>query len=74
MPGAPLSLPEREEISVALIEDRAVAWAEIARRIDRHPTTVAREVTNHGGRHGYRAGLAHVQAARPRPAPDPAAG
>lgn len=23
MPGAPLSLPEREEINVALIEDRA---------------------------------------------------
>jgi len=42
MPGAPLSLPEREEISVALIEDPAVAWAVIARRVGRHPTTIAR--------------------------------
>ena len=32
MPGAPLSLPEREEISLALIEDRSVPWAEIGRR------------------------------------------
>jgi transposase, IS30 family len=58
MPGAPLSLPEREEISVALIEDRAVPWAVIAQRVDRHPTTIAREVTAHGGRHSYRPAVA----------------
>ncbi len=50
MPGAPLSLHEREEISVALIEDRAVPWAELGRRVGRHPTTVLREVTANGGR------------------------
>ena len=54
MPGAPLSLPEREEISLALIEDRSTSWAEIARRVHRHPTTVAREVAANGGRIRYR--------------------
>ena len=54
MPGAPLSLPEREEIFLALTEDREISWASIAQRIDRHPTTVAREVKGHGGRAKYR--------------------
>lgn len=54
MPGAPLSLPEREEISVALIEDREMPWAVIAARVGRHPTTIAREVTAAGGRVRYR--------------------
>lgn len=62
MPGLPLSLPEREEISVALIEDRAMAWAVIARRVRRHPSTIAREVTAHGGREGYRPAVAHAAA------------
>lgn len=53
MPGALLSLPEREEIARALIEDPAVSWAEIGRRVGRHPTTIAREVTGRGGRGGY---------------------
>lgn len=69
MPGAPLSLPEREEINVALIEDRAMPWAEIGRRIDRDPTTVSREVARHGGRHGYRAAIADGQAAKNRGRP-----
>lgn len=69
MPGAPLSLPEREEIAVALIEDREASWASIARRIDRHPTTIAREVKNHGGRAKYRPVTAERDAlhARRRP-------
>lgn len=37
MPGAPLSLLEREEIGLALIEDRLTPWAVIARRLSRHP-------------------------------------
>jgi len=53
MPGAPLSLLERDEIAVALIENPWVAWAVIARRIGRHRTTIAREVQGHGGRSGY---------------------
>ena len=55
MPGAPLSLPEREEISVALIEDRSVSQAVIARRIGRHRTTVTRGGGQGGrGRYGWR--------------------
>jgi len=41
MPGAPLSLLEREEISLALTEDHLSPWAVIGRRVGRHPTTVA---------------------------------
>ena len=69
MPGAPLSLPEREEISVALIENREMPWAVIAGRVHRHPTTVSREVLNNGGRRGYRPALAdrHAQRCRQRP-------
>ena len=54
MPGAPLSLPEREEISLALIEDPEASWASIGRRVSRHPATIAREVERHGGRVKYR--------------------
>ena len=50
MPGLPLSLYEREEIAVALIEDLGVAWAVIGRRVGRHPTTIASEVAAGGGR------------------------
>lgn len=69
MPGAPLSLPERDEIAAALINDRDISWAEIGRRIDRHPTTIAREVATGGGRNRYLAGSAHLRAetARCRP-------
>lgn len=66
MPGTPLSLPEREEIAVALIEDRTTPWALIARRIGRHPTTVMREVTANGDRGHYRPALAERRAAKER--------
>ena len=66
MPGAPLSLPEREEIGVALIEDRSMPWAVIASRTGRHPTTVMREVTANGGRDHYRPSLAERRAERER--------
>lgn len=66
MPGAPLSLPEREEIGVALIEDRDVPWAVIARRVGRHPTTISREVEVNGGRDGYRSAVADRRAVRCR--------
>jgi IS30 family transposase len=58
MPGAPLSLPEREEISVVLITDPTIAWAALARLVDRHPTTVMREVRRNGGRDRYRPAVA----------------
>lgn len=70
MPGLPLSLYEREEIGVMLIRERDVGWAVIARRVGRHATTIAREVTGRGGRDGYRPALAQQAAqtalARPR--------
>jgi IS30 family transposase len=62
MPGAPLSLPEREEISLALIEDRSVPWAEIGRRTGRHPTTISREVLASDGRQHYRPAVADKRA------------
>lgn len=64
MPGAPLSLSEREEISVALIGDPALPWAEIARRLDRHPTTISREVEGNGGRICYRPAVAERRSER----------
>ncbi len=71
MPGAPLSLLEHEEISLAVTEDRDTPWATIARRVHRFPTTVMREVVRNAGRRGYRPGLAErrseSQRCRPRP-------
>jgi len=58
MPGEPLTLLEREEIAVALIEDRGVSWAEIGQRIGRHPTTIGREVAGRGGRSQCRPAIA----------------
>ncbi len=62
MPGSPLSLPEREEIAVALIENRSMSWAEVGRRVGRHPATVAREVEVNGGRDRYRPAVADRRA------------
>ena len=67
----PLSLPERDEIAVALIEDRDLSWAEIGRRVDRHRTTIAREVAAGGGRDRYRPATAHRRAERDRCRPRP---
>ncbi|HTO01752.1 MAG TPA: hypothetical protein VL068_13865 [Microthrixaceae bacterium] len=62
-------MSERDEISVALIENPRVSWVEIARRIERHPTTVARGVTGHGGRAKHRPASAdrEAQKAKRRP-------
>lgn len=72
MPGAPLTLFEREEIGLALLDDCTVAWAVIARRIHRHPTTVSREIEANGGRSAYRPAVAEQRSERclrrPRPA------
>jgi IS30 family transposase len=69
MPGVPLSLRERDEISRMLIENPKVPWARIGREIERPATTVMREVTLRGGRAGYRPGSADrdAKAARRRP-------
>jgi len=67
-----VSLLEREEIAVTLIEDRSTTWAAIARRIGPHPSTIMREVTANGGGSRYRPAIAERRAgaergrARPR--------
>jgi IS30 family transposase len=48
-----LSLEEREQIRVGLVERRS--FAAIARGLGRSTSTVSREVNDHGGRWGYRA-------------------
>ena len=69
MLGAPLELHEREEIFRALIEDPEMSWAEMARRVGRHRTTIAGEVARGGGRHCYGPGTSQRRAelARRRP-------
>jgi DNA-binding transcriptional regulator GbsR (MarR family) len=56
MPGGRLTAQERQQIALGLADD--LAYAEIARRIDRPTSTVTREVMRNGGPGGYRADLA----------------
>ena len=51
-----LTLSEREEISRGIAAGESLRW--IAARLNRSPSTVAREVTRHGGRDRYRASAA----------------
>jgi len=70
MPGGRLTPQERQQIALGLADD--LAYAEIARRIDRPTSTVTREVMRNGGPGAYRADLAHratqQRAHRRRPA------
>ncbi|MEU8432365.1 helix-turn-helix domain-containing protein [Streptomyces sp. NPDC029216] len=56
MPGGRLTQPERQQISLGLAD--GLAYAEIARRLDRPTSTITREVMRNGGPTGYRADLA----------------
>ncbi|PWI15257.1 MarR family transcriptional regulator [Streptomyces sp. Act143] len=56
MPGGRLTQQERQQIALGLAD--SLAYAEIARRIDRPTSTVTREVMRNGGPTGYRADLA----------------
>ena len=64
MPCLRLTLPEREEIGRALIEDAACPWAVIGRSLSRDPTTIAREVRAGGGRGSYSPATAQRRAER----------
>jgi IS30 family transposase len=64
-----LSIGEREEISRGLSED--LPYAEIGRRLQRHTSTISREVAANGGRHGYRAWSADARASRLARRPKP---
>jgi DNA-binding transcriptional ArsR family regulator len=57
MPGGRLSQQERQQIASGLAG--GLAYAEIARRIDRPTSTITREVMRNGGPAAYRAELAH---------------
>jgi len=57
MPGGRLTQQERQQITVGLAD--GLAYAEIARRLERPTSTVTREVMRNGGPAAYRADLAH---------------
>ncbi|MGE6729477.1 helix-turn-helix domain-containing protein [Streptomyces sp. NPDC059900] len=57
MPGGRLTQQERQEIGLGLAD--GLAYAEIARRLDRPTSTITREVMRNGGPTAYRADLAH---------------
>jgi DNA-binding transcriptional regulator GbsR (MarR family) len=62
MPGSRLTQPERQQIALGLAD--GLAYAEIARRLDRPTSTITREVMRNGGPTAYRADLAHRAAER----------
>ncbi|MFD3841378.1 helix-turn-helix domain-containing protein [Streptomyces sp. NPDC058642] len=57
MPGGRLSQQERQQIALGLAD--GLAYAEIARRLERPTSTVTREVMRNGGPSAYRAEVAH---------------
>ena len=57
MPGGRLTQQERQHIALGLADD--LAYAEIARGLDRPTSTITREVLRNGGPTAYRADLAH---------------
>jgi DNA-binding transcriptional ArsR family regulator len=57
MPGGRLTQQERQQIALGLAD--GLAYAEIARRLDRPTSTITREVMRNGGPSAYRADLAH---------------
>ncbi|MFJ5264949.1 helix-turn-helix domain-containing protein [Streptomyces sp. NPDC088387] len=57
MPGGRLTQGERQQIALGLAD--GLAYAEIARRLERPTSTVTREVMRNGGPTAYRAELAH---------------
>jgi DNA-binding transcriptional ArsR family regulator len=57
MPGGRLTQQERQQIAAGLAD--GLAYAEIARRLDRPTSTITREVLRNSGPTAYRADLAH---------------
>ncbi|WP_371575662.1 helix-turn-helix domain-containing protein [Streptomyces sp. NBC_01314] len=57
MPGGRLTQQERQQIALGLAD--GLAYAEIARRLERPTSTITREVMRNGGPSAYRAEMAH---------------
>jgi DNA-binding transcriptional ArsR family regulator len=57
MPGGRLTQADRQQIALGLAD--GLAYAEIARRLNRPTSTITREVMRNGGPTDYRADLAH---------------
>ncbi|MGW6159556.1 helix-turn-helix domain-containing protein, partial [Streptomyces sp. NPDC055144] len=57
MPGGRLTQQERQQIALGLVD--GLAYAEIARNLERPTSTITREVMRNGGPSAYRADLAH---------------
>jgi len=57
MPGGRLTQQDRQQIALGLAD--GLAYAEIARRLDRPTSTITREVLRNGGPTAYRAEIAH---------------
>lgn len=57
MPGGRLTQTDRQQIALGLAD--GLAYAEIARGLDRPTSTITREVMRNGGPTAYRADLAH---------------
>jgi DNA-binding transcriptional ArsR family regulator len=57
VPGGRLTQQERHQVALGLAD--GLAYAEIARRLDRPTSTITREVMRNGGPTAYRADLAH---------------
>jgi hypothetical protein len=57
MPGGRLTQQEHRQIALGLAD--GLAYAEIARRLDRPISTITREVMRNGSPTGYRADLSH---------------
>jgi len=57
MPGGRLTQQERQQIALGVAD--GLAYAEIARRLDRPTSTITREVMRNGGPTAYRSDLAH---------------
>ncbi|MFG1927814.1 helix-turn-helix domain-containing protein [Cryptosporangium sp. NPDC048952] len=62
MPAGRLDQQERQQIASGLAD--GLAYAEIARRLDRPTSTITREVMRNGGPTAYRADLAHLATER----------
>src|SRR3954471_2050201 len=57
VPGGRLTQQERQQIALGVAD--GLAYAEIARRLERPTSTITREVMRNGGPTAYRAELAH---------------